>query len=159
MNWETVTSELGNKVYALWNNGRKLLTFAPSSDSNFVKIECGGEKRFFQIRYEGFRKNRIVMRNEYGVKIGRVITENKENMIELNDNKYFFSIDDNNGGNITIYEGSKEKPLAVCSMNTKPDNAMLRSLRKNTDQHSLLLALCWYLFASVTNNVTGEMIR
>ena len=26
MNWETVTSGIGHKVYALWNNGRKLLT-------------------------------------------------------------------------------------------------------------------------------------
>ena len=34
MNWETVTSGIGHTVYALWNNGRKLLTLAFSSTSN-----------------------------------------------------------------------------------------------------------------------------
>jgi hypothetical protein len=44
MNWETVTSGLGQKVYALWNDGRKILTLAFNSSSNFVKLESEGEK-------------------------------------------------------------------------------------------------------------------
>ena len=49
----------------------------------FVKIESEGEKRAFTIRYEGFLKNKMVMRNEYGIRIGHVTTENKDNLIHI----------------------------------------------------------------------------
>jgi hypothetical protein len=61
MNWETVTSGIGQKVFALWSNGHKLLTLAFNSTSNFAKVESDGEKRAFTMRYEGFLKNKLVM--------------------------------------------------------------------------------------------------
>jgi hypothetical protein len=158
MNWETVTSELGHKVYALWNNGRKLLTFASTSSPNFVRLECEGEKRMFQIRYEGFLKNKMVMRNEYGVRIGQIRTENKETFIELNDRKYFFSLNNDNSKFVSIYDGTHEQPVAVCDLGASAENGILKSIKENANPHSLLLALCWYLFVSVTGNVSNEVV-
>src|SRR5258708_32551586 len=113
MNWETVTSGIGHKVYALWNDGRKLLTLAFNSSSNFVKIESGGEKRAFTIRYEGFLKNKMVMRNEYGVRIGHVSSENKENLIAFNHEKLYYVITDDKEPQVIIYNESRGQPLAV----------------------------------------------
>ena len=148
MNWETVTSELGHKVYALWNNGRQLLTMASASGSNFVRLECEGMKRTFQIRYEGFRKNRIVMRNEYGVRIGQVKTDNKENFIELNDQKYFFLKKDD--GKISIFDETRENEVASCVLNNDTEKNKFQGIKNFESQHGLILALCWYLFAAVT---------
>src|SRR5882757_7122154 len=120
MNWETVTSGIGQKVYALWNNGQKLLTLAFSSSSNFAKIECEGEKRAFMIRYEGFLKNKMVMRNEYGVRIGYVSTENasteKESLIAFTDEKLRYTITDDKEPRVVIYKESIDNPLAICAL-------------------------------------------
>jgi hypothetical protein len=156
MNWETVTSGIGHKVYALWNNGRKLLTLAFQPGSNFAKIEYEGEKRAFTIRYEGFLKNRMVMRNEYGIRIGQVSTENRENLIALNDEKVFYTITDDKDPRVIIYKESKDKPLAVCALNLENDKSILPSVRPTATHQSLLLALCWYLFLPVAQKNIPE---
>jgi hypothetical protein len=160
MNWETVTSGLGHKVYALWSNGRKLLTLAFNSTSNFAKIECEGEKRAFMIRYEGFLKNKVVMRNEYGVHIGHVSTENagaeREYLIDFSDEKLRYTITEDKEPRVIIYKESVENPLAVCELKLDNDKSILPSVKPSATQQSLLLTLCWYLFQSVANKNVVE---
>lgn len=156
MNWEIISSGIGNKVYALWSNGRKLLTLSFNSSSNFVKIECDGEKRSFMMRYEGFLKNKMVMRNEYGVRIGYVSIENataeREHMIDFNDEKLHYTITDGEEPQVIIYKDSADNPIATCALRLDNDKTMLPSLKPSATQQSLLLALCWYLFLSVGNS-------
>jgi hypothetical protein len=155
MNWETVTSGIGQKVYTLWNNGRKLLTLGFYSGSNFAKIEYGDEKRAFTLRYEGFLKTKMVMRNEYGVRIAQISAENKENTIVLNDEKLFYTVTEGKEPRVIIYRESADKPLAVCNLNLNNDKSMLPSVKPSATQHSLLLALCWYLFVpAAKENIT-----
>jgi len=156
MNWETVTSGIGHKVYALWSNGRKLLTLAFNSSSNFAKIEYGDEKRAFTIRYEGMFKNKMVMRNEYGIRLGQISAENKENFIDLNDERLFYTITGEKYPRVIIYKESPEKPLAVCALQLDNDKSILPSVKTSATQHSLLLALCWYLFSPVAKETIPE---
>jgi len=149
MNWETVSSGIGHKVYALWNNGRKILTLAFNSSSNYVKIESEGEKRAFSIRYEGFLKNKMVMRNEYGIRIGHVSTE-KENLIAFNDEKLYYTITNDNEPKVIIYKDSIHEPLAICDLKLDQDKSILSSVKPVATHQSLLLALCWYLHLPVT---------
>ena len=144
MNWETVSSGLGHKVYALWNNGRKILTLAFNSSSNYVKIESEGEKRAFSLRYEGFLKNKMVMRNEYGIRIGHISTE-RENLIDFNDEKLHYTITDDKEPQIIIYKESIDDPLAVCDLTLDSEKGVLPSVKPAGTHQSLLLALCWYL--------------
>jgi len=129
MNWQTVTSGIGYKAYALWNNGHKLLTLGFQSSSNFVKIESEGEKRAFTIRYEGFLKTKMVMRNEYGVRIGHVSTENKENLIAFNDEKFYYTITNDKEPQVIIYKESLENPIAVCALKLHNDKSNLSSVK------------------------------
>ncbi len=156
MNWETVTSGIGQKVYTLWNNGRKLLTLGFYSGSNFAKIEYEGGKRAFTLRYEGFLKSKMVMRNEYGVRIAQISAENKENIIALNDEKLFYTITEGEQPQVIIYKESKDKPLAVCALKLDNDRSILPSIKPSATQHSLLLALCWYLFSPVAKENNRE---
>jgi hypothetical protein len=150
MNWETITSGIDYKAFALWNNGHKLLTLGFQPSSNFVKIESEGEKRAFTIRYEGFLKTKMVMRNEYGIRIGHVSTENKENLIAFNDEKLYYTITNDKEPEVIIYKESPEKPLAVCALQLDNDKSILPSVKPSATHQSLLLALCWYLFQHVT---------
>ncbi|MBL7740986.1 MAG: hypothetical protein JNK14_17320 [Chitinophagaceae bacterium] len=156
MNWETVSSGLGQKVYALWNNGRKLLTLAFSNESNFAKIEYGDEKRAFIIRYEGVFKNKMVMRNEYGVRLGQVYADSRENFISLNDEKLFYTISGEEEPRLIIYKESPDNPIADCAFTIDQEKGLLPSVRTSATTYSLLLALCWYLFSPVAKENMPE---
>ncbi len=151
MNWETVTSGLGQKVYALWSDGRKILTFAFNSSSNVVRLESEGEKRTFTLRYEGFLKNRLVMRNEYGIRIGYVTIENKENLIAFNDEKFYYTISEEKEPKLVLYKSSVDNPLAVCALSLDKEG-VLSSVKSAATHQSLLLALCWYLHLPVARD-------
>ena len=149
MKWETVTSSIGQTVYTLWNNGRKLSTLVFNSSSNAARIEYADEKRVFLIRDEGFRKNKTVLRTEYGIRIGHTGSEKNENFIVLNDERYFYSVDDKKEPAVTIYKESIDRPLAVCGLDIKDDLLAKAGSRKPLQQktlYSLLIGLCWYLF-------------
>jgi hypothetical protein len=154
MKWETVTSAIGGSVYALWNNGRKLVTLVFNPSSNVVRIESVLEKRLFKIRKEGFLKNKTVLRNEYGVMICQTGWENNEEFIELNNERFFYSIENTEEPSVTIYKESKDQPLAVCELKVEEKDILIdlsgknKSLREDT-KNSLLMTLCWYLFQPV----------
>jgi hypothetical protein len=150
MKWETVSSTIGHSAYALWNNGKKLITLVFNSSSNAARIEYAGEKRVFLIRDEGFRKNKTVLRNEYGIRIGHTGTENNENFIVVNDERYFYSIDNNNETSVTIYKESKDRPLAVFGLNVNDTSLLskagVKRLLPDKALYSMLMSLCLYMF-------------
>jgi hypothetical protein len=150
MKWETVSSTIGHSVYALWNNGKKLITLVFHSSSNAARIEYADEKRVFLIRDEGFRKNKTVLRTEYGIRIGHTGVENNERFIVLNDERYFYSLDNSQEPAVTIYKVSKDQPLAICGLDLRTADLLARAGAKRflpeKALYSLLLGLCLYLF-------------
>ena len=150
MKWESVTSTLGYSVYALWNNGRKLATLVFNFSSNAARIEYADEKRVFLVRKEGFMKNKTVLRNEYGIRVGYAGIENNESFIELDNQRFFYSIDDHEGPAVTIYKESKDQPLAICGLDVRSSDLLARVGAKRflpeKALYSLLLGLCLCLF-------------
>lgn len=154
MKWETVTSSIGQSVYTLWNNGKKLSTLVFNSSSNAARIEYADERRVFLIRDEGFRKNKTVLRNEYGIRIGHTGSENNENYIVLNDERYFYAVTDNNEPAVTIYKESIDRPLAICELNIQDDLLAKTGAKRQVLQKtlfSLLIGLCLHLFKPLEN--------
>ncbi|MEI9945966.1 MAG: hypothetical protein WDN26_17315 [Chitinophagaceae bacterium] len=151
MKWEIVTSGISHSVYALWNNGRKLVTLVFNPASRAARIEYADERRVFLMRKEGFLKNKTVLRNEYGVHICHAGTENNEEFIEMNSERYYYSVETNNEPAFTIYKESKDQPLAVCGFNVEEKDMLIDLSGKNKSlrdeaKYSLLMTLCWYLF-------------
>ncbi len=153
MRWETVTSSIGHTVYTLWNNGRKLTTLVFNATSNAARIEYANEKRVVLIRDEGFLKNKTVLRNEYGIRIGHTGSEHNENYIVLNDERYFYSVDHDKKPALRIYKDSKDQPLAVCELNIHEGLLSRAGSKISIAQktlYSLLIGLCWHLFNPTT---------
>lgn len=162
MKWETVTSSIGQTVYTLWNNGLKLSTLVFNSSSNAARIEYANERRVFLIRDEGFRKNKTVLRNEYGIRIGHTGSEHNENFIVLNDERYFYSLDQEQKPALTIYKESIDRPLAVCELNLQESLLSKSGAKMQIAQktlYSLLIGLCWHLFkpAEIGNSIELSM--
>jgi hypothetical protein len=151
MKWEAVASTIGYPVYALWNNGKKLVTLVFNPSSSAARIEYGDEKRVFLIRKEGFLKNRTVLRNEYGVHIGHTGSENNEDFVVLDNERYFYSVNNNSREPaLTIYKEDKQHPVAVCELAVEAKDMQIdlagKTKIKDEAKHNLLLTLCWYLF-------------
>lgn len=154
MKWETVASGIGHSVYALWNNGRKLVTLVFNPSSKAARVEYANGKRVFLIRKEGFLKNKTVLRSEYGVHICHTGSENNEEFIEMNSERYYYSVETKNEPAITIYKESKDHPLAVCELSVEEKDMLVDLSGKNKAlkddaKYSLLMTLCWYLFSAV----------
>lgn len=85
------------------------------------------------------------MRNEYGVLIGQLRHDNKENYIEMEDEKFFYFIRNRQLPEIVIYKESKEEPSAICSLNIDPIYLSKNKNLPSNLESGLLLSLCWYL--------------
>jgi hypothetical protein len=148
MKWETVTSTIEESVFALWNNGKKLVTLAFHPASSAARVEFAEERRVFLIRQEGILKNKTVLCNEYGIRMGHARTENNRNFIELDQERFFYDVDNQRDQAVTIYQDSQESPLAVCAF-PLPAGNITNSLSHtpvwDKAKYGLLMTLCWYL--------------
>ena len=147
MKWQSVSTTPSQEIYELWNGDKKLLTldFHPATSS--ARVEHPAERRVFMMRKEGFRKNKTVLCNEYGVRLGQLLHDSKDDYIRLGDDRFNYIIRNNPQPEIVIYNESVETPLVVCGLHSDPSTSPKLSKEKNQPanaQSSLLLALCWY---------------
>jgi len=150
MRWITARSVSGNEIYQLYKSEKKILTLSFNPFSNSARIEFDKEKRVFLVRKEGFLKKKIVLRNEYGVKIGELGQEHKQEFIDMNDQRFYYATRNNPGSELVLYKESIEKPVVICSLNTDNGNTSININEKSgmdvLSHSGLLIALCWYLF-------------
>ncbi len=151
MQWETISANSSNEVYELRHKDKKLLTLILHPFSNTARVECEEEKRVFLIRREGFLRNKTVLRNEYGIKIGELGLENKESFIDVNNERFYYSIQESTSPKLLLYKETKEHPTLVCGLNIDDGktSVQLQNKSNTSSQTSLLMALCWYMFLPV----------
>ncbi len=150
MRWELDASSASNEIYHLFQADKMILTLVIDPFSHTARIEYKTEKRVFHIRKEGFIRNKIVLRNEYGIKIGELGHDSKENFIDVNDERFYYTIGNEPTAELVLYKESKEQPFVTCSLKTREGNAetsFKKDKSRSTNSHpGLLMALCWYMF-------------
>lgn len=162
MKWEIASSSSRQEIYELWHNDKKLLTLDFHPFTNSARIEYADEKRVFLIRKEGFLRNKTVLRNEYGVRIGQLGYERSnasEGVIDLNNEKFFYTIHNDPLAELVIYRETKEKPFVICGLKADNGNTSVKFSKENQlspTQHFLLMALCWYMFLPVAKENMAE---
>ena len=160
MRWQTANSTSNNEVYHLYKDDKKILTLTLNPFSNSARVECEKQKRVFLIRKEGFRRNKTVLRNEYGIKIGELGQDNNENFIDVNDERFFYTIQNNPLAELVLYKETKDKPFVSCGLSTKKGNADVKftkdKILSDTAHPGLLMALCWYMFLPVAKENVVE---
>jgi hypothetical protein len=120
-------------------------------------VESAKEKRVFLIRSEGLLRSKTVMRNEYGVLIGQLRHENKENCIEMEHEKFFYFIREHSKQEVVIYKNSKEEPFTSCELNLDHMHFSLNKKLPAKLESGLLLSLCWYLMMPVVKEKATKM--
>lgn len=152
MRWEPVSANSSNEIYHLWHNDKKLLTLTLHPFSNSARIEGTEEKRVMLIRKEGFLRNKTILRNEYGVKIGELGKENGSRFIDLNDERFYYDISSGEKPELVLYKNNPGEPTIKCGLgNSGPSLLFENDREQSTSESGLLMALCWYIFHPVAS--------
>ena len=161
MRWEQISDNEGKEVYELRHDEKCLLTLTDNVIAGTVRVETPSEKRTFVIGKEGFFNNKTVLRNEYGMRIGELGIENNENFIEMENERFHYTINGNSPVEFIIYKKSKENPIITCKLNTSfpAHDAMLAKRKKlfgTLNYASLLMSMCWYILPVIAKKNMAE---
>ena len=154
MRWESVLSTTEDQVYHLYKKDKHLLTLTIHPFSNSARVECNKQKRVFFIRKEGFLRNKTVLLCEYGTRIGELGNENNAAYISMNDERFYYSNDNEPGSELNIYKDNKETPIVTC----KGADEFKKDKKLSDISHpGLLMAVCWYMFLPAMKEKTREL--
>lgn len=118
-----------------------------------VRIETESEKRVFIIEDEGLLRTRLVLKNEYGVRMGQMIFDSRNELngkVEIESSHFKFSIPKGSSGALSIYDYSGRKLIYNCNLSFDPGEKKpeTREAHQTALKNSptFILALSWYLF-------------
>lgn len=147
--------------FELWENEKFLANISFSNQTRFVRIVSDIGKRMFSFENKGFFTPKKVIRNEYGVKLGKIEEEKGgtgKGSIELNGKKYFFAYNQGNSGELVLYDESQQKNRLTCSINALTLGVSKTKSFLDSRFASLLFVLCWYSFQPNDSTITEAVI-
>ena len=144
-------SSAGN-AFELWYNDKKLISLSLGKETKTARIESGTDRRLFFIEKRGFLHNKTIIKNEYGIKVGELSSEQQnanEGVIEWDGKKYGYTFGQNNGTALTLSNELENTPFISCNLSAIIDTAA-SLVKKSISLHDtkypyILTALCWYL--------------
>jgi hypothetical protein len=145
MRWTQVYTSPELETFELWEENSKLLSLDYHPFTNAARIEHAAERRVFMIRREGFLRNRVVLRNEYGIHIGQLLHDKhnrRSGNIELGNEKFNFVLSDAENGQLRMSRSKSDESL-VCDFSQGIPAGNTGTL--TATQQCLLMAFSWYL--------------
>ena len=120
MKWVNTNNNSSQENFELQDNEKVLAGISFSKQTRFVRIVSHVGKRMFSFEKKGFLKPGKVIRNEYGIKLGK-FEEAKpgtgKGIVELDGKKYCFVYDKDNSGELQLYDELMQNNLLTCSFN------------------------------------------
>lgn len=154
MKWVSTNNNSLQESFELQDDEKVLAGISFSKQTRFARIVSDLGKRMFSFEKKGIFKSGKVIRNEYGIKMGKIeeLTPGEKGYVELDGKKYFYTY--NNAGEVTLYDEAMENNLLTCSFNAI--NLGINKTKSLLDSKfgSLLLVLCWYTFQPHNTAVT-----
>ena len=144
-----VNNTSSKENYELREDEKVLADISFSKQTRFVRIVSDLGKRMFSFEKKGFLIPKKVIKDEYGIKLGKIETENSgsgKGIVELDGKKYAFIYDENNTGDLTLYDEQMQKNLLSCNFKAITNTINRTNSLLDSKFASLLLLLCWYTF-------------
>ena len=149
MKWVNVNNSSSKEIFELREDEKVLAGISFSKQTRFVRTVSDVGKRMFSFEKRGFLNPRKVIRNEYGIKLGKIETEKPgsgKGTVELDGKKYAFIYDEDNTGDLTLYDEQMKKNLLSCNFKGITNTINRTNSLLDSKFASLLLLLCWYTF-------------
>ena len=149
MKWVNVNNTSSKENFELREDEKVLADISFNKQTRFVRIVSDLGKRMFSFEKKGFLTPRKVIRNEYGIKLGKV-EETKpgtgKGIVELDGKKYTYIFNQDNTGELVLYDELMKKNLLSCNFKAITNTISKTNSFLDTRFSSLLLVLCWYAF-------------
>ena len=149
MKWVNVNNTSSKENFELREYEKVMADISFSKQTRFVRIVSVLGKRMFSFEKKGFLTPRKVIRNEYGIKLGKV-EETKpgtgKGIVELDGKKYTYIFNQDNTGELVLYDELMKKNLLSCNFKAITNTISKTNSFLDTRFSSLLLVLCWYAF-------------
>jgi hypothetical protein len=137
------------KKYQLTEGESTRLILKYNLEQQSVRISSEDNHRLFFINKTGLWHNKTVLKNEYGVEIGRLSFDKMHytGVIEIEGKKYHYTFENNSQKQLVIFEHTVTTPLVVCDLSSAPSFTSLSPDKYSSEEYTcFLLGLCWYLF-------------
>jgi hypothetical protein len=145
MNFISENHLAGQEVYYLKEDGQTVLRFRLRQELHIVRLETAHEQRVLMIENEGLIRTKLVLKNEYGIRIGHLAYDNFSNShgsMEIEGASFRFSFQQEPQPELNIYRGSRSGLVYSCKISVEENG-----LRNTTSRISkFIIAVCWYLF-------------
>jgi len=135
----------GQDNYQLKENSETVLDITYNPETHIARVETNNERRALIIENEGLLRIKMVVKNEYGVRIGSLTYDNfsdSHGSVEIEDSRFRFIIQNERRPELHIYKGSRRNLIYNCDLCFDNDRSKeIRSLSASS-----IIAVSWYLF-------------
>jgi hypothetical protein len=149
MEWVKAKENSSGEGYELWAEDKKLAGISFSPLGPIARLVSNIGKRLFFFEKKGFLTPKAVIKNEYGISMGKVEEDKrgaKKGSLEMDGKKYYYVLNEHNPGELKIYDQEMKQSLLTCSFNAVMSGFNKTRSLLDTKFPSLLLVLCWYAF-------------
>lgn len=149
MKWVKTNNNSSQESFELRDEEKVLAGISFSKQTRFARIVSDIGRRMFSFEKKGILHPKKLIRNEYGIKMGTVEelkAGSGKGVVELDGKKYNYVFDENNSGELKLYDESMQQNLLTCSFNAISQGINKTKSFLDSKFASLLLVLCWYAF-------------
>jgi hypothetical protein len=150
MKWVSVNNGTSaQENFELWGDDNKLADISFSKTTRIARFVSNLTKRLFFFEKKGLITQRGIIKNEYGIKMGtmeEIKSGTGKGIIEMDGKKFSFVYNQNNSGDLMIYDEAMQNSLLTCSFNAIANGFSKTKSLLDTKFPTLLLVLCWYAF-------------
>lgn len=142
MNIISLQNNPGQQDYLLKEDDRTVLKLRYKNDRHIARVETEKERRVLIIEDEGLLRTLLVLKNEYGVRIGSLHYDNFSatyGTVDIENTKYRFDLKQNKSPELHVYKRSRRNLIYSCQLTIENNNS-------KTALASLIIAVTWYLF-------------
>ena len=144
MNTVSVKQIPGQQDYLLKEDDNTVLKLRYKQDMHTARVETEKERRVLIIDNEGLLRTKLVLKNEYGIRIGSMTYDNfshTQGTVEIENTKYRFFITNASVPELHISKGSRRNLIYSCQLLFDDNSKEVKS-----QPASFIIAVSWYLF-------------
>ncbi len=139
--------------YHLMENNSCKAILKYNTQQRVARLHIGDNYGVFFIEKRKAFQNKNIIRNEYGVAVGKLSVDKSQahpESIELDGEKYYYTFRNDPFAELVLYKNDAIAPVARCGLKMGADHTQVVFAKNNYEEHlPILLGLCWYLLLSV----------
>lgn len=149
MEWIAINNQSpGVTEYHLMDANSSIAILKYNVHQQVVRLQSDGSHAVFFLEKAGTFSNRTIIKNEYGLVIGKLSVDrwaSHPESIELEGKKFYYSFQNDPFAELILYKGRTVAPVTRSGIKSGTDNTRIVFNKSNHEEYTpVLLGLCWY---------------